>query len=245
MPNFDFLDPGHPDAPAGMEVRPHRYRTWGWSIEAPFIQDDLIEHQVVGNLIEHKVVGNEIRLEYILACLGDDALYIRAGYENLSDRARDISQLNSNEPSAVLKSKCQRYPLSAIHRLRYVDSSGHLELIDIDGSMQPIVDVRSTQTRLIFESLRQRLAPNAAVETEVIRNRKSLQIAVAVLITTLIVAGVLIYRALFINRPYDVIEAAVPVMVIGLGAVAISAVAISVIARYLNPLQIQSVTVRR
>lgn len=247
MPNFDFLKPGSPEAPADMEVRPPRYRTWGWSIETtPWY----------GRLGRR---SNDKKIEYALACLAEDALYIRTGYKNLNDRTRAISELEAFEPSAVLTSNCRRYPLSAVCRLRYSDTSGTLDLVYFDGRGEQIVHEASQQARDIFEALRRRLAPNVAIEREPVRGWTNLKEPVNTLGQTIMLAISLISVALIYdkNAPRrggndavaDAIEGFMdqfgPTPIVATAVVAVLVAVGSVIWRYRHPLQLHTVTVKQ
>lgn len=248
MTNFDFLNPGHPGAPADIEVRPPRYRTWGWSIEMTPWYSDLGKHS-------HRT---KKEVEYTLACLTDDALYVRTGYKNLSDRTKAIAELNAFEPSAVLKPTYNRFPLSAVHRLRYSESLGLLELVHFDGRGEEIIDEGSKQTGLIFESLRQCLAPNVAIATEDMRGWRNLKAPLAMLGTTLVITGSLIYHAfsyeheqprndrnLLVHAIDRFVEKLGPTPIVVLAVGTIVAAVAFLIYRHVHPQQIQSVTVEQ
>jgi hypothetical protein len=246
--NFDFLKPGSPHAPADVEVRPPRYRTWGWSVEVtPW-------YAYLG-----KNSSRHNETEYSLACLTDDDLYIRTGYKNATDRTRAIAELNAFEPPAVLKSNYKRYPLASIYRLRYSDSVGALDIVNFDDRSEQIVDETTKQTGMIFESLRQRLAPNAPIDTEDMRGWRNLKAPLASLSGTSLFAGSLIYLALTYDpgRPRrgrgQLVHDAIGWLVESLGltgviGLAVAAILVSfafVVYRIMYPLQMQSVILKR
>jgi hypothetical protein len=247
MPNFDFLnadDSGKSAQPRAVEVQTHRYQTWGWSVEAK----KWYESRRGG------AFNTEVSREYSLACLTDDAFYVRNKYKSMRDRSADISELSAFAPEAVFKKDFHRIPLSSIYRLCYSDHSGTLDLIAFDERSEQITDLETKQTKLIFETLHKRLAESAPIESVDVHWWTNLAVPLAMFTPILLIACTFLVTALASDeersklKPSDFrimfLESFGTGTMIALCVAALLAGLGFIVYRHLKPLQAQSVVVK-
>lgn len=233
MPNFDFLNPdnsGKSRQPEPAGLREPRYPVWLWSMDM-------------------------LPREYLLACLTDDALFVRYEYKSVMERAADIAELCEREPETVLNKSVKRIPLDTIRRLRFDEHYSWLFLERSDGSTETISDYETRQTESIFATLHQRLAPDAPITNEPIRNQRDVAILAAILTTIVVVAAMFMWPALLSEESRRELGSSnFGVMLVdAIGAPATIALCLAPILtvlgfgvyKYLNPRRALTVAVRR
>jgi len=233
MPNFDFLnsdESGKSRQPEPAGLREPRYPIWLWSMEM-------------------------LPREYILACLTEDALFVRYEYKSVLERAPDIAELCDREPEAVLNRSVKHIRLDTIRRLRFDEHYSWLFLDRSDGSTETITDYETGQTVSIFATLHQRLAPGAPITNEPIRNQRDVWKLGMGLLALALVAGPFMWPALISEESrLELGSSNLGVMLVdAIGAPATIALCLAPILtvlgfgvyKYLNPRRALTVAVRR